>query len=109
MWCEASLTGFSHMMLYQQAANERKCPGKIQGKCFNYFGTFSKMVDTLFIYFLDFFLKLHHMGLIYLITIEKRRATKVTRHIQQMNFVNLISVPNKLLFHFRKGYFLHCQ
>ena len=34
------------MMLYQQAANERKCPGKIQGKCFNYFGTFSKMVDT---------------------------------------------------------------
>ena len=46
MWCEASLTGFSHMMLYQQAANERKCPGKIQGKCFNYFGTFSKMVDN---------------------------------------------------------------
>jgi len=36
------------MMLYQQAANERKCPGKIQGKCFNYFGTFSKMVDSVF-------------------------------------------------------------
>ena len=34
------------MMFYQQAANERKCPGKIQGKCFNYFGTFSKMVDN---------------------------------------------------------------
>ena len=33
------------MMFYQQAANERKCPGKIQGKCFNYFETFSKMVD----------------------------------------------------------------
>ena len=46
MWCEASLTGFSHMMFYQQAANERKCPGKIQGKCFNYFETFSKMVDS---------------------------------------------------------------
>ena len=49
MWCEASLTGFSHMMFYQQAANERKCPGKIQGKCFNYFGTFSKMVDSIII------------------------------------------------------------
>ena len=36
------------MMLYQQAANERKCPGKVQGKCFNYFETFSKMVDNLF-------------------------------------------------------------
>ena len=36
------------MMFYQQAANERKCPGKIQGKCFNYFETFSKMVDTFF-------------------------------------------------------------
>ena len=40
------------MMLYQQAANERKCPGKIQGKCFNYFGTFSKMVDS-FLYLND--------------------------------------------------------
>jgi hypothetical protein len=56
MWCEASLTGFSHMMLYQQAANERKCPGKIQGKCFNYFGTFSKMVDIPLIYRLVGFL-----------------------------------------------------
>ena len=37
------------MMLYQQAANERKCPAKIQGKCFNYFGTFSKMVDRNFV------------------------------------------------------------
>ena len=55
MWCEASLTGFSHMMLYQQAANERKCPGKIQGKCFNYFRTFSKMVDSDFLEFFTFF------------------------------------------------------
>ena len=28
MWCEASLTGFSHMMLYKQAANAKQCPVK---------------------------------------------------------------------------------
>ena len=30
-------------------------PRKIQGKCFNYFGTFSKMVDTTFFNFLFWF------------------------------------------------------
>ena len=49
------------MMFYQQAANERKCPGKIQGKCFNYFETFSKMVDTTFFIFLHFSLR-HNAG-----------------------------------------------
>ena len=48
MWCEASLTGFSHMMFYQQAANERKCPGKSRANVLIILGHFQKWLTAKF-------------------------------------------------------------
>ena len=42
MWCEASLTGFSHMMLYEQAVNDDNCPEKSGANVLLILGHFQK-------------------------------------------------------------------
>ena len=54
MWCEASLTGFSHMMFYEQAANDKYCPVRFGANVLLILGHFQKCLTTFLLFFLYF-------------------------------------------------------
>ena len=48
MWCEASLTGFLHMMLYEQTANDDNCPEKSVANVLLILGHFQQCLTCVF-------------------------------------------------------------
>ena len=50
VWCEASLTGFSHMMFLAQAANDKYCPVRIGANVLLIWGHFQKCLTPLTVF-----------------------------------------------------------